>query len=1050
MAGGGLCLFASATGPLHDLIVTSPTVTVLLGNPVPLFALFPNGTTGTAFHWRFGDGASASTSVGKTTHVYANAGVYLVLVRATDRFGAVHDNNRTAFEISVASSVAGDPIGSRALLSGRVTGNSSTVIDAATILRPGGSASFEVQIENGPTARGSVVGVPSYVVSANAGAHALLTGVMLSLSGPSTANVRFDLTTPADLYVVTFAAPVTTTVNGAALKTWTNFSFSVDVGSAPAGASVPVTASPHPGLLNVYEYAPGGAATLDPAIDYETYGSEVLRNVYQTLVTANGSAVGGAASDYLPYLATCVPGSGLCTGLYGTNLVNGTAVTFVINNRSMFFDPATRAAWGVWPTDVLFSFVRTMAFSTYPCFTCDVGWIVSQTLLPGGNFAWDGGLHAAVNNTPSNVFRAVTLNDTHDCPKVALANGQHGCVTFHLRGVSPSSARIFLEAIASPDGGSIVSCGFYSSSSMSAGVPYWTQGNVSGNGDTPCGAPGAKGFGVGPGTLAPTAWDGYERTGGNYTFQAVGSGTYYLASVQPTVSYALAPNPRFAPDPFCRFLGCPAPATIHSVDVTWERTAAPGIAAVANGSADVASFDRGNASSLALAVQAGTATVRAVPSLENWFAPLNLEYNVSVADGLAGRNLSAPAGILTDLNLRQFLIHAFDYASFFGASDPAGIPYRFAEAGSIPSFLGAASPNGIDWPGGSPISNLSAVGSAAWWWNRTSHDGAGGAACRAAHPCSFLAAYTDGDAIARSSLAAWAVFVKNVSGGAVDPVVRNVSFFTWVSNAVGATPGSDGLTITTFGGWAPDYPDPGDYVSPTYLPDSTYSFSTAMAEGLRPLNSSTCSTSLTAWAFRAAPIPLGCQGAAYDAMVNAFRAAEKGLLGARADTLYEEGESIANALGLYIPLGQSNVVTVLAGWIAPGSVNSNPGTAAFQDWSTYLYAPAVASPVDVRGPVANPSPVAHGARLTIAAAGTGGNGGYNYSWAGLPAGCAASNASTISCRPTTAGNYTINVTVTDAIGGTVTSANLRLSVTEPGVAARPATGRTRGRATPPG
>lgn len=1025
------CLSANATGWREDLIVTSPNLTVLEGAPAPLFAQFPNGTSGSSFHWRFGDGSAAVTASGRTTHLYATPGVYLVLVRATDKFGVVHDNNRSAFEFSVASSVVGDPQGTRAVLTGSVTSNSSTMVQPAAILRPGSQVSLAVRILETPTDPSSVLGGPTFSVSANAGAHAMLAALMLSLTGPSTVTVRFDYTTPFNLYVVTFALPSTTAVSGHAVRTWSNFSFSVDVGPAPGGLGAPVALSPHPGLLNVYEYAPGGASTFDPAIDYETFGAEVLRNVYQTLVTTNGSAVGGAAADFVPYLATCVPGSPLCTHLYGTSLVNGSAVTFVINNRSAFFDPATRASWGVWPTDVQFSFVRTLAFSTLPCFGCDVGWVVAQTLLPLGNRSWDGGIHAAANNTPQNIYRAVTVNDSSDCPAAALAVGQHGCVTFHLHGSSPSSARIFLEAISGPDGGSIVSCGWYSAAPMSAGVPYWTQGNVSGTGDAPCGGPGSSGFGVGPAHLSPTAWDSYERTGGNFTFAAVGSGAYYLSSVQPAFSYDLVANPAFAPDPYCRFQGCPAAALIRHVDVTWEATLAPGIAALQNGTADVVAINPGNASALVDAVEAGTATVRSVPSLEDWFAPLNLAYNLTTADALAGRNLSAPSTILTDLNLRQFLIHAFDYANFMAAQNPAGVPFRFAEAGSIPSFLGTATPTGIDWPGGAPVANASVVGSAGWWWNRTAHDAAAGKACRSAHPCSFLVAYTNGDTVARASLARWAAFVRNASGGAVSPVVRNISFATWVINSLYSGPGQDGLTITSFGAWAPDYPDPGDYVAPTYLPDAQYTVGTALAEALNPLNTTSCSTSVSGWAFRVSPIPLGCQGAAYDAMVTAFFAAEKGPIGPKVDALYAEGESIANELGLYLPLGQSNAVTLLAPWVDPSSANPNPSTAFSQDWSAYLYTPLVGSTLGVQGPVAFPAPVAHGSRLTIAAAGTGGAGGYSYSWSGLPTGCTPTNDSTIVCRPTTAGTYAINVTVTDAAGSTVTSANLLLTVTQP-------------------
>ncbi len=55
--------------------------------------------------------------------------------------------------------------------------------------------------------------------------------------------------------------------------------------------------------------------------------------------------------------------------------------------------------------------------------------------------------------------------------------------------------------------------------------------------------------------------------------------------------------------------------------------------------------------------------------------------------------------------------------------------------------------------------------------------------------------------------------------------------------------------------------------------------------------------------------------------------------------------------------------------------------------------------------------------LTLTANVTGGAGGLTYRWTGLPPGCSAANASSISCVPTTTGTFRVALEVTDASGG---------------------------------
>ena len=62
-----------------------------------------------------------------------------------------------------------------------------------------------------------------------------------------------------------------------------------------------------------------------------------------------------------------------------------------------------------------------------------------------------------------------------------------------------------------------------------------------------------------------------------------------------------------------------------------------------------------------------------------------------------------------------------------------------------------------------------------------------------------------------------------------------------------------------------------------------------------------------------------------------------------------------------------------------------------------------------------------GEKATFSVSASGGYGPLTYSYANLPAGCISANVTTISCTPTSSGNYQITATVTDRLGGSATS-----------------------------
>lgn len=90
--------------------------------------------------------------------------------------------------------------------------------------------------------------------------------------------------------------------------------------------------------------------------------------------------------------------------------------------------------------------------------------------------------------------------------------------------------------------------------------------------------------------------------------------------------------------------------------------------------------------------------------------------------------------------------------------------------------------------------------------------------------------------------------------------------------------------------------------------------------------------------------------------------------------------------------------------------------------------PAVAGNPVIASFTATPSSLTLGGSSTIAVKATGGTPPYSYAYAGLPPGCSAGNLAQFTCTPTSPGNFSISVTVTDSAAKSA-SGSVLLSVT---------------------
>ncbi len=652
--------------------------------------------------------------------------------------------------------------------------------------------------------------------------------------------------------------------------------------SSSPSAAVPSSAEgPHPGTLDVFEPVPGGATTLDPAAAYDTTSYEVILNVYQTLVSYNGSTTG----SFVPTLATCVPGQGTqCATDYGTGFTgifnatggnftgtNGAPVywTFVIDPAAHFYDPGTGTSWKVYPSDVMFSIARSLAFADVPYATKTAGWILAQALLPPGNDKWDNSLHSPYNNTPAQIYDSMLVNDSAYCPAKAMNGVQgNGCITF----VADGSSQVwpeFLDFVEDNLGASVVPCGWFSA--QGANITGWS-GSAAAHGDGSCKLPDGgsttnnSAWSTYVGGLGDTYWDTYEALDNNWPAPnqgvekaLVGSGPYY-ASVNWGLSYDLAANPGYAEPSGCSGAASlatysgycdPAPgAYIPKVDVTWETSKqgdSLGTDAIEAGTADFAGIYTTQTTSLLGYVHSGLWQYNLFPTLSTGFTPINLGISYSAFDtDFAGVSPSGSnpinATLLTDLGIRNFYVQAYPYTTIEEDINTVDdIQFSFNAGGPIPFGMGNYYPSNVSWPSlmGDPIgANATHVGSAQWWWNQLVNETTGPYynatlvkdCVGASSPCSWYVGYFDGAPVGETVINDWAGEIYNISQHALEPVPLAETFTQFLTAFAGAY---EVPLASSFGfGWAPDYPDPTDYAAPMSQANGDYTGPDAFSEQL--------------------------------------------------------------------------------------------------------------------------------------------------------------------------------------------------------------------------
>ena len=1047
-------------GTNHSLTVTASNATALQGDSVEFTASGPGGVDFDSYDWQFGDGTSSVSTGASVNHTYSDAGSYLIYVQATTAAGAVYDNLASLLPFSVQASYAADLSGDLALLDGAIQENSTSNQSARADIAPGGVVLVANWIDIGPSNPSWQESLPTYAVGADVTAYATLSPPVLTLTGIDAEAISFATDTPFGSYQLTFSETTASDLGSGAVAT-ANFTFTIFVATGAGVTASSIPTSPHPGTLDVYLTGYAGELDADPATEYLAPGLTTDYNVYQTLVAFNGSQAGPDPSDYVPDLATCVPGPE-CEQMYGTSLIapNGDW-TFVINPNATFYNVTTGAHYPVTPDDVAFSFARACLLTNYPYYVAHGSWTLCQALLPSStaNQGWDGALHWPLNNTPANILAGMTVNDSSYCtPEMMNGLTGAGCLTLHTAASGQAWPEL-LEFVAAPWGGSVTSCRWVTAEGY--GLPGWGSG-------ASCAPPASP-----PG---PEAWDTQEVVQGisdaegvginassPLTYHAVGSGPYALSSVSADGSeFQLTANPYWGGTTCVGGIreGClpsapeaGVPAYIPKVAVFLNGSSSNQTEAVLNGTADIAGLGTAfNPNFVAGEFRSGSVQFLDLPTITDTLAGFNMDVNLSVAQNWTATPLSFPSSLMTDLNFRQFLVHSFPTDALASACTTDGIETCFQSGGAIPTYMAPYDPNNISWFFGTPDSNPSDVGGAAWWWGQTESDGLDGASCTTASPCTFPLVYYPAGSNLTTVFEEWATEVRSISQGAVAPVVVTTTNFTrWATQAFGPQGGAAAYE----GVWIPDYFDPSDYMLAFYLNSSLY----GNGDSTWAIAGNSTFTGTCAGPAVDPVVTLSCQGSAYeelqDLLTEAGGCALPSCAGAQRALLYNMAENIANGLGLFANTGQLSTVLTLAPWIDETTIARNPFMTSNEALPFYYIAyrgavplgyPLVVSPVS--DPVARGGGSTAGSRpvfpdLSTASPGVtleagqmiafsmtaaGGTGVYQFTWLGLPPGCSSQNAPFLVCSPNGSVNTTVSVEVTDSDGDTALATGLGLVV----------------------
>ncbi len=295
------------------------------------------GENDLTYEFFYGDGNSAKVDNPVVKYTYTTVGNMLAWVVVKDSDGASDTSEfvrTTVLAVEVTPANDSDPVA--VVISD--AGISENIVGPGTTVTFSGTSSYRWVWDE--------VGDAFVTTNKNLSYSWSVNGV----NAGSDVNLTRNFTDVGN-YVVKF-----TVVNALNTTLMNSFIVTVVVEAAATGGTVPRADT-------FVEVTIGEPDNLDPAVDYETAGGEVIANVYETLVWYNGSS----AVDLVPLLATAVP-----TVANGGISADGLTYTYNLRANVKFHNGETMTS-----EDVVYSISRVLMINDAD----GPAWMLGQVLI---------------------------------------------------------------------------------------------------------------------------------------------------------------------------------------------------------------------------------------------------------------------------------------------------------------------------------------------------------------------------------------------------------------------------------------------------------------------------------------------------------------------------------------------------------------------------------------------------------------------------------------------------------------------------------------------
>ncbi len=615
IVGSVTALYLSRLSIAPSISLAPTTFVAVQGTPIT-FTVYGLESDGIATVY-FGDAYEANTT-STVTYAYPTPGRYLVAAQEFINGQPVAStfNALQTIQVTPQISVGLAPLISVPAISFDVIRNPS-----APVVPAGNNVYLYGGFLEAPS--GTDMTIMGYVWDFGNGAFKILAAN--STSFRPTENPATATYSEPGLYPVTLTLVTENSTSMAEYRTKIEQTVAVGSPSQPYALSLYAGNVPNPSTITVAENTPGGPPSLDPNVDYEVQGGEVIANMFSTLLIYNGSST----TNFIPMAATEIP-----------SVANGevspdyTAYTFQVRSGLKFSNDDPLTTYDVW-----YSMIRSMLFVGGSSGNGD--WVLVQYLVSGST----AGTPIMTSASDTADFNAIMSSVTY--------SNSSNTVTFKL--VRPIIPQLFFTAIAFGEAASILDS-------------RWLQ---------------QIGAGI---TFTPAGFYAYQNQGdpGSFNLEVqndpVSSGPYMIQNYVVGQSVTLVHNPGFS-----GVLGIPE--VNNTVVIQWVKDTETAYDLFRSGQADiVGGLPTKYFPLIKQQVANGQALLYQYPSLVEHFFCFNIGINETAMKADFGSQYHIPPDYFANLNVRKAFAYAFNYTKFIDeilGNAKYGVDFGSIYAGAI-------------------------------------------------------------------------------------------------------------------------------------------------------------------------------------------------------------------------------------------------------------------------------------------------------------------------------------------------------------------------------